>query len=185
MSLHTVARRYGGALFDVARKNGTLDRAERELGAFRTLLDEHAELRRIFETPAVAPLKKRAILDQVLERAGDIDHEVRQLLRMLADRDRLALLPEIETAFQGRLRQERHVLQAEVVTAVPLPEAQRASLASALRRAAGSDLTITERVDPGIIGGVIARVGSLVFDGSVTRQLERMKQRLLEEARGR
>jgi F-type H+-transporting ATPase subunit delta len=100
---------------------------------------------------------------------------------MLADRDRLALLPAVTAAFDERVRRERHVLQAEVVTAVPLPDAQRAALSGALRRAAGSELTITEKVDPAIIGGVIARVGSLVFDGSVTRQLERMKQRLLEE----
>jgi F-type H+-transporting ATPase subunit delta len=91
------------------------------------------------------------------------------------------LLPGVTAAFDERVRQERHLLQAEVVTAVPLPDAQRTALAGALRRAAGSDLTITEKVDPSIIGGVIARVGSLVFDGSVTRQLERMKQRLLEE----
>jgi F-type H+-transporting ATPase subunit delta len=182
MSLRTVARRYAGALFDVARKNGTLDRVEGQLASFRQVLDAHAELRRAFETPAIAPQKKRAILDAVLEQAGGIDGEARQLLRMLAERDRLALLPEIDQAFQARLRQERHVLQAEVTTAVPLPDPQRAALGAALRRAAGSDLTITEKVDPSIIGGVIARVGSVVFDGSVTRQLERMKQRLLDEA---
>jgi F-type H+-transporting ATPase subunit delta len=182
MSLQAVARRYAGALFDVAHKNGTLDRAERQLGAFGQLLDQHAELRRVLETPAVSPQKKRAIVDAVVEKAGDIDTEVRQLVRMLADRDRLGLLDNIAAAFQARLRQARQILQAEVITAVPLPDVQRATLADALKRAAGSNLTITERIDPSIIGGVVARVGSLVFDGSVTRQLERMKQRLLEEA---
>jgi F-type H+-transporting ATPase subunit delta len=182
MSLRGVARRYAGALFDVARKNQTLDRVEAQLELFAQLLDAHADLRRIFDTPAVAPQKKRAILDAVLEKAGDNDSEVRQLLRMLADRDRLMLLPEVRAAFEARLRQERRVLQAELVTAVPLPEGQRESLVAALRKAAGSDLALTERVDPAIIGGVVARVGSLVFDGSVTRQLERMKQRLLQES---
>ena len=181
MSLRTVARRYAGALFDVARRNEVIDRVEGQLHDFNHLLAAHADLRRVFETPAVAPQKKRAILDAVLEKAGEVDGEVRQMLRMLADRDRLMLLPGVTAAFDERVRQERHLLQAEVVTAVPLPEAQRAALSSALRRAAGSDLMITEKVDPSIIGGVIARVGSLVFDGSVTRQLERMKQRLLEE----
>jgi F-type H+-transporting ATPase subunit delta len=181
MSLRTVARRYAGALFEVARRNGTIDRAERQLHEFNHLLVDHDELRRAFDTPAVAPQKKRAILEAVLDKAGNLDGEVPQMLRMLADRDRLVLLPGVTAAFDERVRQERHLLQAEVVTAVPLPDAQRAALAVALRRAAGSDLTITEKVDPSIIGGVIARVGSLVFDGSVTRQLERMKQRLLEE----
>jgi F-type H+-transporting ATPase subunit delta len=181
VSLHTVARRYAGALFDVARRNATLVRVDSQLAAFRGLLDEHAELRRVFESPAVPPQKKRAILDAILERGGGVDGEVRQVLRMLADRDRLALLAEIAGAFDARLRQERRLLRAEVVTAVPLPDAQRASLASALSRAAGSELTITEKVDPAIIGGVVARVGSIVFDGSVARQLERMRARLLQQ----
>lgn len=181
MSLRSVARRYAGALFDVAKKNGTLDTAERHMGTFSGFLAGSDELRRVMETPAVAPAKKRAILDALLEKSSGIDGEVRQLLRMLADRDRLSIFPEIASAFTDRLRQERKVLQAEIVTAVPLPDGQRASLSAALRRATGSELTMTERVDPSIIGGVVARVGSLVFDGSVTRQLEKMKQQLLEE----
>jgi F-type H+-transporting ATPase subunit delta len=65
---------------------------------------------------------------------------------------------------------------------VPLVGGSRAALAAALGRATGSAVTITERVDPGILGGVVARVGSLVFDGSVTHQLEKMRQKLLAEA---
>lgn len=181
MSLRTVARRYAGALFDVAKKNGTLDRAERQLQVFSALLDDHPELRRVFEAPIVPAPKKRAILDVLIQRVGDLDGEVRQLLGMLADRGRLPLLGNITAAFADRLRQERHVVQAEIVTAVALPEAQRAPLAAALRRATGFELAMMEKVDPAIIGGVVARVGSVVFDGSVTRQLERMKRRLLEE----
>ena len=179
-----MARRYANALFDVTRKSGAMeiDRADRELQTFSHLVATHEELRRVFETPAVAPQKKRAIVAALLVATGEPRGPVTQLLVMLADRDRLMLLPQIADAFGARLMQERKVLQAEVVTAVPLPEAQRAALATALRRAAGSDVAITEKVDPSIIGGVIARVGSVVFDGSVTRQIERMKQRLLEEA---
>ena len=181
MSLRTVARRYAGALFDVAKKKNTLDVVEQQMHAVGELLDSHSELRRVFETPAVGAPKKRAILESLLQKATDINGEVRELLRMLADRDRLTLLPQISAAFADRLRQERHVLPAEIVTAVPLPDPQRASLGAALRRATGSELIMTERVDPSIIGGVVARVGSLVFDGSVTGQLERMKQQLLEQ----
>jgi F-type H+-transporting ATPase subunit delta len=179
--MRSLARRYAAAHFAVAKRNDTLDPAQRQIEMFERLVGGHAELRRVLESPAVAPQKKRAIVNALIERSGEVDGEVRQLLRMLADRDRLALLPDVANAFADRLRQERRVLQAEVVTAIPLPDGQRASLAAALGRAAGSELTITETVDPAIIGGVVARVGSLVFDGSVARQLERMRQRLLEE----
>ena len=181
MTARTVARRYAGALFDVAKKNRTLDVVEQQLDAFGRMLDSHAELRRVLGTPAVPAPKKRALMDALLAKAPEITGEVRQLLKMLAERDRLANLQEISAAFAARLRKERGVLQAEVVTAVPLPAAQQASLAAALRRATGSELAMTQRVDPSIIGGVVARVGSVVYDGSVTRQLERMKQQLLAE----
>ena len=182
MSLRTVARRYAGAIFDVAKKNGRLDRVEAQLDAFTRLVAERAELRRVFELLVVPPHKKRAVIEALLERAPEIDGEVREMLRMLADRDRLMLLPAIAAGFQDRLRQQRHIVPAEIVTAVPLPDTQRAALAAALRLASGSDITISEKVDAAIVGGVVARVGSVVFDGSVTRQLERMKQRLLEGA---
>lgn len=181
MSLRTVARRYAGALFDVARRKGTLDAAAGQLRDFQALVKGHLELARVFDTPAVGAQKKRAILEAVLHAAPGVDGEVGQLLRMLADRDRLALLPEIVSAFGERMRQEQRVLEAEITTAVPLPDAQRSALVAALRRATGSDLSVTERVEPAIIGGVVARVGSLVFDGSVTGQLDRLKQRLLQE----
>ena len=182
MTLHALARRYAGALFDVAKKNGALDRVEARLEAFAAVLAGSAELQKVFDTPLVSSQKKRAVLEALLARAPEIDGEVGGLLRMMADRDRLMLLPSIVAAFRDRLRQHRHVVPAEIVTAVPLPDVQRAALTEALKRAAGSDITVTERVDPAILGGVVARVGSVVFDGSVTRQLERMKQRLLEGA---
>ena len=181
MTHGTVARRYANALFEMAHAGGGIDVAERELKAFSEMVAAHAELRRILSIPAVEPQKKRAIVEALLTKVGQPAGEVARLLTMLADRDRLMLLPEIAAAFSDRLMQERHVLKAEVTTAVPLPDAQRASLVAALRRASGSEVAMTEKVDAAIVGGVIARVGSVVFDGSVTRQLERMKQRLLTE----
>jgi F-type H+-transporting ATPase subunit delta len=181
MTSHTVARRYAHALFEVARRNDTINLVERDLGAFQQLLADNAELQHLFDSSVVSAQKKRAVLDAVLEKSGARGGEVTRLLGMLADRDRLAFLPAIGDAFAERLRQDRRIMQAEVTTAVPLADAQRSSLTTALREAVGADVTITETVDPSIIGGVVARVGSLVFDGSVTRQLERMKQQLLQE----
>jgi F-type H+-transporting ATPase subunit delta len=177
-----VARRYAGALFDVARRDGTLERAGRDLADFTALVAQHDELGRVFETPAVPPAKKRDIVEALLAAGGGVQDDVRRLLLLLAERDRLMLLPEINTAFADRAMDARRVLPAEVVTAVPLGDASRARLAGALAAATGCEVTLTETVDPGIVGGVVTRVGSLVFDGSVTRQIERMKARLLQEA---
>jgi F-type H+-transporting ATPase subunit delta len=181
MTPNAVARRYSAALFDVVRRTNAIDRTEQELNGLRDLVARHDDLRRVFETPIVPAPKKRAVVDAVLAASGDVSGEVRRLLEMLADRDRLIALPAIAAAFTERAMQSRHVVAAEVTTAVPLAAEKRASLADALGRATGGAVTMTEKVDPSIIGGVIAKVGSVVFDGSVTRQLARMRDQLRSE----
>lgn len=179
MTLRTVARRYAGALFDVTSKAGVAADADRDLQNLRQLIADHPDLARVFESPAVPPQKKRAIVEELLRLIGNEHDQVQRLLLMLAERDRLALLPEVAREFGGRLNQARRIVAAEIVTAAPMPESQRASLAAALGKAAESQVSLVEKVDPAIIGGIVARVGSVVFDGSITRQMERLRQRLL------
>jgi F-type H+-transporting ATPase subunit delta len=128
----------------------------------------------------VPPARKRALARAVLEVAGGVSDPVVRLVLLLADRDRLASLGDVAEFFSARAMQARHVVPAEIVTAVPLADGQRAALAKALGQVTGSEVTVTARVDPAIVGGVVARVGSVVFDGSVTRQIEKMKEKLLE-----
>jgi F-type H+-transporting ATPase subunit delta len=179
VTARSVARRYAAALFDVAAKAGALDAVERDLATAVTLAS-HDELRRVFDNPAIGVQKKRALVDALLAASGSVQAEVARLLRLLADRDRLMLLPEIGAAFAARLMDERRVVPAEVVTAVPLGDTRKAALAEALGRATGRTVLLEERIDPSIIGGVVAKVGSVVFDGSVTRQIERMGGRVRE-----
>jgi F-type H+-transporting ATPase subunit delta len=176
-----VGRRYAGALFDVAAKKGDAGAPEHDLRAFRDLVAGHPELARVLDTPAVPPQKKRAIVEALVAKMDLRDPEVGRLLLMLAERDRLALLPDVLDAYVERLMASRRVVTADVTTAMPLAEPQRAALATALTKASGSDVTIRETVDPSIVGGVIARVGSVVFDGSVVTQIARMRQKLLQE----
>ena len=180
MIVRAISRRYATALFDVLGVRGDLDRAGRDLAEFSTLVTGHAELQKALENPAVPPSKKRGIVESLLQHA-DVMPEVRRLLLLLADSDRLALIPEITQAFADRLMELRRVVAAEVVTATPLDQPKRDAIAAALGRATGLQVTLSERVDPEIVGGLIARVGSLVFDGSLTRQVERMRERLTAE----
>jgi F-type H+-transporting ATPase subunit delta len=176
MIVRAISRRYAAALFEVIGTRGDLDRAGRDLDAANRLVEGHAQLRHVLETPAVPPSKKRAILEQVV--TDELMPEVRRLLLLLADSDRMTLLPQIAQAFADRLMELRRVVPAEVVTAMPLDPTAREAIASALGRATGAQVTLTERVDPEIVGGLVARVGSLVFDGSLTRQVERLRERL-------
>lgn len=178
MTLQSVARRYAGALFDVTKKNGSIDAAFTGLQSFAALVNQSPELSKVLASPAVPAAKKRALAETLAAQLG-VSPEIARLLGTMGDRDRLGLVALVATAFESRVMQERHILQAQVTTAVPLSSDRSAALAAALGRATGGTVQIDARVDPSIVGGVIARVGSTVYDGSVTRQLEIMKTQLI------
>lgn len=181
MSVQSVARQYAHALFAVAQKSGQADVVGRDLTAIVALLDEHPELRAVFDTPVVAAKNKRALVDALIAAGGDSSSEIRRLLQLLADNDRLLLVGEIAKAYAARALDAAGVVRAEVVTALEIGEDRKSALADALGRATGKQVQLTGRVDPSIIGGAVARVGSVIYDGSVVRQLERMRQRLSAE----
>jgi F-type H+-transporting ATPase subunit delta len=178
MTSRAAATRYARALFDVARKEADIDQAGRDLAAFAQLVAGHELLPRVLSNPAIPAARKRAVVEQLLARAGFASPVVGKLLTLLADRDRLALLPEIATAYQDRLMSHANVVRAEVVTAIGLPADRVAALQQGLAAATGRQVQLETRVDPSIIGGAITRIGSMVYDGSVTRQLEKMKEAL-------
>jgi F-type H+-transporting ATPase subunit delta len=178
MTSRTAGARYARALFDVARKEGDIDQAGRDLAAFAQLVAGHDQLPRVFSNPAIPAPRKRAVVEQLLARGGALSPIVAKLLLLLADRDRLAILPEIAAAYQDRMMVHAKVVRAEVVTAIGLPADRVDALKQGLARATGRDVQLETRVDPAIIGGAVTRIGSTVYDGSVTRQLEKMKEAL-------
>ncbi len=103
-----------------------------------------------------------------------------KLLLLLAERDRLALVPELLDVYRERLNEHLHVVRAEITTAEPLPPDRERALQQRLATATGRTVTLTTRVDPSIIGGMVTRIGSTVYDGSVATQLQAIRQRLAE-----
>ena len=182
MTLQSIARRYAAALFDVVQKTGTLARVERDLAMLAELVSTHDELRKVFATPVIPIQNKRAMVDAIVTATGDLAPETVRLLTLLAERDRLGLIESVAAAFADRALKAKNIVRAEIVTAAPLAEQTSAALAHALGTAAGAEVIVSERVDSSIVGGVVARVGGVVFDGSVTRQVERMREKLLAGA---
>ena len=185
MTSRAAGTRYARALFDVALKESDIAQVGRDLAAFADLVAKHDLLTRVFATPAVPATGKRAIVDRLVAKAGTVSPVLAKLLGLLADRDRLVLLPEIVSAYNARLMEHAQVVRAEIVTAVALPDDRIAGLRQGLARATGrrsEDVLLENRVDPSIIGGAVATIGSTVYDGSVTRQLEKMKEALVASA---
>ena len=179
MSTRASAARYAKALFDVAVAESTPEQVEKELVAFSDLVRTHADLRQVFESPAIPAARKAAVVAQLLDRQQP-SGPVRKLLLLLADRDRLELLADLVAVFHERVMEHLKVVQAEVTTAAPLPADQAAQLQQRLGSMIGRTVTLTTRVDPALIGGMVTRIGSTVYDGSVATQLAALRQRLTQ-----
>src|SRR5262245_26844762 len=179
MSTRASAARYAKALFDVAVAESTPEQVEQELMAFSDLVRTHADLRQALESPALPASRKAAIVAQLLDRQQP-SGPVRKLVLLLAERDRLELLADLVAVFHERVMEHLKVVQAEVTTAAPLPPDQAAQLQQRLGSMIGRTVTLTTRVDPALIGGMVTRIGSTVYDGSVATQLAALRQRLTQ-----
>jgi F-type H+-transporting ATPase subunit delta len=178
----TAANRYARALFDVAvNEKGDLRGLYDQLAAFNELFQQHPTLAKVMLNPAVPVPRKRAAVAELVKSAR-MPQVLAKLLVLLAERDRLALLPDLVTAFRDRLLEHNNVVRAEVITAAPLAADQIRAIEKTLVQATGHSVELSTRVEPGLIGGLIARVGGTVYDASVTTQLQKMKRRLVESA---
>jgi F-type H+-transporting ATPase subunit delta len=176
----SAANRYARALLDVAiQEKGDLQRIEADLAAFAGLFTEHPALAKVLMNPAVPVGRKQATVSELASRAQTAPM-LAKLLNLLAERDRLVVLPELLTAYRNRLREYQGVVTAEVTTAGPLAPERVTAMERSLAKATGGAVILETKVDPSIVGGAIARVGSVIYDGSVTRRLERIKQKLDE-----
>ena len=182
MTNKTAALRYARAVLEVGfKEQADLEGLERDLAAFVGLLSDHPMLAKVLLNPAVPVPRKRGAVVELTTRMQPAPI-VGKLLVLLAERDRLVLLPDLLASYRDLLLAHRNVVRAELTTAIPLDPARAAAIEQQLARATGRTVTLQTRTDPAIIGGLVARIGSTVYDGSVTRQLEKMKERLTEGA---
>jgi F-type H+-transporting ATPase subunit delta len=176
----TAAIRYARALLDVAvKEQADLELIERELTQFADLFKQYPLLEKVLLNPAVPVPRKRAAVADLLAQAK-FTPIVTKLIALLADRDRLVLVPDLLKAYSDRLLDYRGVVRAEVTTATELDAGRRDAIQHGLAALTGRTVRLATKIDPSIIGGLVARIGSTVYDASVTRQLEKMKERLVE-----
>ena len=180
MSTRSSAARYARALFDVAQQEADVTVVQAQLNEVVEAVTGHADLSRVLSSRSVPEAARRNIISSVGQ-ALNVAPPVGKLLALLAERGRLELLPEIAAVYTERLLEHQNVVQADVTTAVPLaPEAER-QLEESLRSATGKQITMRVTVDPTLLGGVVARVGSTVYDGSVRTQLKKMRDQLVAQ----
>jgi len=171
-------RRYAQAVFEMADQQGALDAWERDLGALAGAF-ENPQIAAIFDSPQVSASQKRAVADEILGPAGQ--PLVRNLVGLLIERGRVGGLPQLYTSFHDRMLERQGIAVGEVTTAVPLGPEELALVRQRLGAMLGKEIEIRAVVDPDIIGGIVARVGDQLIDGSVIGQLRKLRERLVAQ----
>jgi F-type H+-transporting ATPase subunit delta len=177
--MSVAANRYARALIDVLYP----EKAEagiQQLQEFLSLLNDQPDARRFLENPTMAGDRRKRLLKEIFD-ALSLDRRVANFIGILADRDRLPILEEVIEAYQKFLDERLGIVRARVTSAHSLDALQQRELAARLQQATGKQIRMEVAVDPSLIGGVVAQVGSTIYDGSVRQQLQAFKSRLLEE----
>jgi F-type H+-transporting ATPase subunit delta len=175
-----IARRYAGALFELAEEEGDFERIGGQLHGVLALIASHGELRSVFENPAVRPSAKMGIFD-ALEPSLSLDKLASNFLRLLIRKGRIHYLEAIAASYDKMSRERRGVVIAEVTTARTLGPERAAEIRRRLAEAAGKEIELQTAENPALLGGFVARIGGTVYDGSVENQLQRLRKRLVEE----
>jgi F-type H+-transporting ATPase subunit delta len=173
----SIARRYAKALFSLAVEKGRIEAWSDSLLALGQAIEGSAELRDVLQNPAY-PRETRAAVMARLTEPLRLDAEPAALLQLLGERNRLGGLTAIVTAFRELADVELGRVRARVTSAVPLDDAAVNAIAERLSAATQKKVLVERAVDPAILGGVVAQVGSVVYDGSIRTQLEDLRSTL-------
>lgn len=181
MSNRTSAARYARALFDVALEQSDIAQVDRDLTSVVAAIDENPELGQVLTNPRVPEGARRQIVGEVASRLG-LTPPVAKLLTLIGDRNRLDLVSEVAAVYRETLLAHQNIVEATVTSALPLSPDAVSAVQAGLAEATGKHVEMKVSVDPSLLGGIVARVGSTVYDGSVRTQLKKMRDRLVAEA---
>jgi F-type H+-transporting ATPase subunit delta len=170
-------RRYAQAAFALAREQNNLDRWEEDLARAGEVLSD-SDVMGFLDAPQVSESVKLEGIGKLL---SDVEVMVRNTVNLMTVNQDISKFPDMHRVFGEMADGHRGIARAEVVTAVPLDDARRGQLVAGLAKLVGRDeVIITESVDPAIIGGVVAKIGDRLIDGSTRTQLQAMRDSLAE-----
>ncbi len=173
---------YARALFDLARESGSVEATSESLATVAAAVRGAIDLREALLDTGVPAEKKRDILRDIF--GEHITPEALAIVTLVVERGMTDALGELARAFEGIVERELGVVVADVTTAVPLTDELRAGLVSKLSSALGRTVTLRERVDASILGGIVIKVAGRVIDGSIAHQLREVREALASARQG-
>ena len=167
---------YARALFNVVTAEGELDRVEDELYRFGKLVDSEHELKQALSDRSIDRPRRVKILEDLLQ--DKVSAHTLGLLAFIVTQGRGRQLPQILEQLSALAAEARNSVVAEVRSAIPLEESQREQLAQALSKSTGKNVDVRVIVDPSVLGGVVAKIGDTVIDGTVRRRIEQLREQV-------
>jgi F-type H+-transporting ATPase subunit delta len=173
----TLSKRYATALVEIAQEQNALDKYAGDLDSLSKLVEESRDFREILMNPVFTRDDKKKIAGPVLKKMG-ADPMVINFVYLLIDRKRIDQLTGIEKAFRAKVDEIRGITRGQIISAEPLGAAELGRVTDILAKVTGKQVMVTTKVDPSLIGGLVARVGDMVFDGTIRTQLNQLKESL-------
>lgn len=178
MSVELVARRYASALADVVLKSGDTETVTAELKSWEEMIAGNKDLADAFGNPAIAHARKEAVLESLVEKTRP-SRTTANFLRVLLQNNRITEIAAINERLASELEARAGILHGQVTSAHELSETERAELKASLEKTLGKQVRLDFEIDKELIGGVVTRIGSTVYDGSVRTQLENLREQLI------
>jgi len=172
-----LASRYAKAIFDIGSQQGGLDKIGTDLRNIANAMKESPELSSTLTSPAIRRSDRRKVVDAIMQRLGVVT-TTRNTVYLLLDSERFGSLPMISREVDRMIEEKAGRVAAEVVSAKPLDPAQLSQITAALEKLSGKKVSVSSRQDPDLLGGVVAKVGDTVYDGSLRTQLRNLRDEL-------
>lgn len=172
-----IAKRYAKALADLSVERKNVDKVRADLASIVETVEANPALQKVFANPSVTGGERTAIVAEIAVRLK-LQAETRRFLEYLAGNGRIRFVREIRAAFEALLAERENRAMARLTTASDAKQADLAAVAKSLERLTGKTVEISAAVDPSLIGGATARIGSVIYDGSIRTQLAKMRERL-------
>ncbi|MCK5916439.1 MAG: ATP synthase F1 subunit delta [Deltaproteobacteria bacterium] len=172
-----IAKRYAKAYFELADEQGRLSEAQTELCDVVAFFDAEAELRGVLYNPVFETAQRKAVLNALLDKF-ELSKSLRSLLNLLVDKNKLAYVDLVAENFSRMVDDAEGRLKVEITSAAPLDEDLTASLRDEFSKLSGKNVELEVEIDESLLGGVVARYGGMVYDGSIKTQLKQMGEAL-------
>ena len=174
-----IARRYAKALMNIGQEDGNYDTYGKELDTFTSLFQGEEQLREVLSNPAFGIPRRQAIIKEIGKKLR-LNPITINFLHLLVDKNRIRYLPDIASLYRELADEAAGRARVHLITAHELSVQKLKELTAGLQGFVGKQLIMEVETDPSLIGGVVARIGGMVYDGSVNTQLERLKETLVK-----